>query len=271
MADLLVLARGCLEAGQPVEKVARTRAAAGLCANGGCTVPLADTPVVVLAPGRPARPALVHPAQLAPRKPGTRAGRAALLHALAHIEFNAINLAWDAVCRFRGLPERFYRDWARVAGEEALHFELLCARLQALGHDYGDFPAHDGLWEMAERTAGDVLVRMALVPRVLEARGLDVTPGMIARLVQAGDHDSARVLERILADEIGHVKIGSYWYRYLCRQRALDPVQTFQRLWQEYRLGPVRRPLNAAARRQAGFDTVELDMLEAMAGGDTLQ
>lgn len=265
MNDLFALARACLVATDPAEKVALTRDAAARCARGQCAVPAAALPLA-LAPGRPARPLLVHHSALAPRKLGSPEGRAAFLHALAHIEFNAINLAWDAVCRFRGLPAEFYRDWARVAGEEALHFELLCARLHALGHAYGDFPAHDGLWEMAEKTAHDPLVRMALVPRVLEARGLDVTPGMMTRLGQAGDSDSVRVLERILADEIGHVRIGSHWYRYLCRQRRLDPVQTFRELWSEYGLGPVRKPLNTTARQQAGFDAMEMDMLETLAG-----
>jgi uncharacterized ferritin-like protein (DUF455 family) len=264
MKDLFALARACLVAADPAVKVALTREAAEDCARGACAVPAHAAPLA-LAPGRPPRPQLVHHSGLAARKLGTPAGRAAFLHALAHIEFNAINLAWDAVCRFRGLPAQFYRDWARVAGEEALHFELLCARLHALGRVYGDFPAHDGLWEMAEKTAHDPLVRMALVPRVLEARGLDVTPGMMARLGQAGDADSVRVLERILADEIGHVRTGSHWYRYLCRQRRLDPVQTFRELWGEYGLGPVRKPLNAAARQQAGFDGAEMDMLETLA------
>jgi uncharacterized ferritin-like protein (DUF455 family) len=266
MEDLLALARGCLEAVQPADKVARTLRVASLCARGGCTPPAADVPATGLLPGRPQRPALVHHTRLARRKLGTPEGRAAFLHALAHIEFNAINLAWDAVCRFRGLPERFYLDWSQVAGEEAQHFGMLCTRLHVLGYAYGDFPAHDGLWEMAEKTAHDALVRMALVPRVLEARGLDVTPGMITRLKQAGDEDSASLLERILADEIGHVKIGSYWFRYLCRQRALDPAQTFQRLWREYRLGAVRKPLNTAARRAAGFDAAEISMLETSDG-----
>lgn len=265
MKDLFALARACLVAADPAEKVALTRDAAEGCARGGCAIPAGSGPLA-LAPGRPARPVLVHHSGLAARKLGSPAGRAAFLHALAHIEFNAINLAWDAVCRFRGLPAQFYRDWAQVAGEEALHFELLCARLHSLGYAYGDFPAHDGLWEMAEKTAHDPLVRMALVPRVLEARGLDVTPGMMVRLGQAGDADSVRVLERILADEIGHVRIGTHWYRHLCRQRQLDPVQTFRELWREYGLGPVRKPLNAAARQQAGFDDVEMDMLESLAG-----
>jgi uncharacterized ferritin-like protein (DUF455 family) len=264
MDDLLALARACLAADQPEVKVALSRHAADLCARGMCSPPAADAGPAALRPGRPARPPLVHHSRLAARKLGTPAGRAAFLHALAHIEFNAINLAWDAVCRFRGLPGDFYRDWAQVAGEEALHFDLLCGRLRELDHAYGDFPAHDGLWEMAEKTAHDPLVRMALVPRVLEARGLDVTPGMIRRLEQVGDAGSVRVLERILADEIGHVAIGSHWYKYLCRQRGLDPVQTFRRLWREYGLGPVRKPLNRAARHQAGFDAVEMTLLETL-------
>ena len=265
----MMLARGCLEAEEPVDKVAMTLRVASLWADGGRAPPADDVPVTALRAGRPARPVLVHHARLAPRKLGTPAGRAAFLHALAHIEFNAINLAWDAVCRFRGLPERFYRDWSQVAGEEALHFDMLCVRLRELGHDYGDFPAHDGLWEMAEKTAHDVMVRMALVPRVLEARGLDVTPGMIARLEQVGDTRSVHILERILADEIGHVRIGTHWYRFLCRQRGLDPVLTFGNLWREYRLGPVRKPLNTTARQQAGFETVEIEMLETMGGEAT--
>ncbi|MGD2112205.1 MAG: ferritin-like domain-containing protein [Gammaproteobacteria bacterium] len=262
MEDLFTLAHGCLAAEDPADKVALTRRAAECCASGACT--LRAAPACTLQPGRPVRPRLVHPTRLAPRRMGTAAGRAAFLHALAHIEFNAINLAWDAVCRFRGLPEDFYRDWCRVAGEEALHFDMLNRRLQALGHAYGDFPAHNGLWEMAEKTAHDVLVRMALVPRVLEARGLDVTPGMITRLEHAGDRQSVHILQRILADEIGHVRIGSHWFRYLCRQRALDPLVTFRRLWREYGLGPARKPLNTVARQQAGFDDVEIEMLSTL-------
>lgn len=266
MEDLFTMAQHCLEAEQPADKVARTLRVASLFASGDCSFSATNKPAAVLRPGRPPRPELVHHTRLARRKLGTPAGRAAFLHALAHIEFNAINLAWDAVCRFRGLPERFYRDWSQVAGEEALHFEMLSERLCELGYAYGDFPAHDGLWEMAGKTAHDVLVRMALVPRVLEARGLDVTPGMIKRLEQAGDDCSVRVLERILADEIGHVKIGSYWFSYLCRQRTLDPAQTFQQLWRDYGLGPVRKPLNIGARQQAGFDAAEIAMLESMGG-----
>jgi uncharacterized ferritin-like protein (DUF455 family) len=200
-----------------------------------------------------------------PRKLATRQGRAVFLHALAHIEFNAINLAWDAVYRFRGMPVEFYADWIRVADEEAQHFTLLSLRLTELGQAYGDFPAHDGLWHMARVTAHDILVRMALVPRVLEARGLDVTPAMILRLRQVGDAASAAVLETILRDEIGHVEAGTHWFRYVCRQRGLDPLESFRSLLTEYAPGRIRAPFNTSARQQAGFGSDEMAMLEELA------
>jgi uncharacterized ferritin-like protein (DUF455 family) len=200
-----------------------------------------------------------------PRKLATRQGRAAFLHALAHIEFNAINLAWDAVYRFRGMPAEFYADWIRVADEEARHFTLLRLRLTELGQAYGDFPAHDGLWHMARESAHDVLVRMALVPRVLEARGLDVTPSMIVRLHQAGDAESAAVLETILRDEIGHVQAGTRWFHYVCRQRGLDPLAAFRSLLAEYAPGRIRIPFNTDARQQAGFGADEMALLEELA------
>ncbi len=175
MADLFELAHACLAACDTTDKVSRTLAAAALMQDGSCRLD-ADTPAVALvSPGRPDKPPLVHHCELPRRKLGSETGRTAFIHALAHIEFNAINLAWDAVLRFRGLPDAYYADWVKVAGEEALHFCLLNERLQELGSKYGEYPAHDGLWEMAAKTADDVLVRMALVPRVLEARGLDVT------------------------------------------------------------------------------------------------
>jgi uncharacterized ferritin-like protein (DUF455 family) len=188
-----------------------------------------------------------------------------LLHALAHIEFNAINLAWDAVYRFRSMPTEFYADWIRVADEEARHFELLSQRLAEYGHEYGDFPAHDGLWHMARETAHDILVRMALVPRVLEARGLDVTPSMITRLDQTGDGASAAVLETILRDEIGHVQIGTRWFFHVCRLRGLDPLECFRALLAEYAPGRIRGPFNVAARAQAGFGPAEMALLESLA------
>jgi uncharacterized ferritin-like protein (DUF455 family) len=214
-------------------------------------------------PGRPAQPVLVAPSQLKHRSVHTEQGRVILLHALAHIEFNAINLALDVVWRFTGMPNAFYQDWLRVAHEEAYHFGLLNARLAALGHRYGDFPAHNGLWEMATKTADDLLARLALVPRTLEARGLDASPAIRAKLAQAGDHESAAILDIILQDEIGHVAIGNHWYRFVCQERGLDPVQAYDRLAQQYRAPRLRGPFNLEARRQAGFDEQELALLQA--------
>jgi uncharacterized ferritin-like protein (DUF455 family) len=215
-------------------------------------------------PGRPARPLLVPPAEVPWRNPKTAAGRAALLHALAHIEFNAINLALDAVFRFRDLPDDFYGDWLRVADEEALHFRLLREHLRAGGHDYGDFPAHDGLWEMAVKTAHDPLTRMALVPRLLEARGLDASPTLVAKFRRAGDARAVEILEAILRDEVGHVRIGNRWYAHLCAQRGLDPVTTFRALLKEYDAPPLRPPFHLDARRAAGFTEEEIDWLAAL-------
>jgi uncharacterized ferritin-like protein (DUF455 family) len=195
------------------------------------------------------------------------AGRAVLLHALAHIEFNAINLALDAVWRFPSMPDAFYRDWFKVAAEESRHFSLLSARLAEFGHQYGDFPAHDGLWEMAERTRGDVLARMALVPRTLEARGLDAAPPIRRRLAQAGDHASAAILDVILHDEIGHVLIGNHWFRHLCSESGADPHSTYARLAEQYHAPKLRGPFNFEARRDAGFDEAEL---RALAGLDAI-
>ncbi|MBW0447506.1 ferritin-like domain-containing protein [bacterium M00.F.Ca.ET.228.01.1.1] len=217
-------------------------------------------------PGRPARPELVEPRRLERRSMQSPQGRAVLLHALAHIEFNAINLALDAVWRFSGMPAAFYTDWLKVAAEEAYHFSLLAARLAEYGHAYGDFPAHDGLWDMCERTRGDVLARMALVPRTLEARGLDASPPIRARLLQAGDRQSASILDVILRDEIGHVLIGNRWFRHLCDEGGLDPHATYTRLASEYHAPKLRGPFNFEARRDAGFDAAELAELAALAG-----
>lgn len=214
--------------------------------------------------GLPAGLALVPPRQLVARKLSSRDGRAAMIHAVAHIEFNAINLACDAVQRFRDLPAAFYSDWIQVAAEEAEHFGLMCERLRDLGYDYGDFPAHNGLWEMAQRTAQDPLTRMALVPRVLEARGLDVTPGMIERFEAAEDSETAARLRIILRDEVGHVAAGSRWLRALCEARGLEPRAHFFRLLDQYMTGEIRGPLNLAERSRAGFDAEELERLTAL-------
>ena len=212
-------------------------------------------------PGRPPRPTLVSPKDVPQRSLGNAEGRAALLHALGHIEFNAVNLALDVIWRFSAMPEAFYRDWLKVAVEEAYHFRLLRARLGELGFAYGDFPAHNGLWEMAEKTRSDVLARLALVPRTLEARGLDASPPIRAKLAAAKDDQSAAILDIILRDEIGHVAIGNHWYRHLCTQRGLDPIATYASLAETHRAPKLRGPFNMAARRAAGFEQAELDAL----------
>lgn len=216
-------------------------------------------------PGRPALPRLVTPAQVPQRSAFTPDGRAALLHAVAHIEFNAINLALDAVWRFAGLPPDYYFDWARVASEEALHFSLVQEHLHMIGSRYGQFDAHDGLWTMVERTRGDVVARMALVPRTLEARGLDVTPAMRAKFAAAGDTRAAEILDVILRDEIGHVAIGNHWYRWLCARDRLDPVEHALQLARQHRAPPLRAPFNRSARLAAGFTAEEIDRLEGAA------
>ncbi|MFA7386864.1 MAG: ferritin-like domain-containing protein [Thiohalobacteraceae bacterium] len=262
--NLFTVALACLAESDPDRKCARTRAAWATIESGAIRI----TPVAhgrsLDAPGRPPQPLLVPPRDLPRRRLHTVEGRAALLHALAHIEFNAINLAWDAVCRFADMPEEFYRDWTSVANEEAYHFGLLNKRLQMLGYHYGDFSAHNGLWATALQTRGDVLLRMALVPRVLEARGLDVTPGMMDRLREAGDDQSVAILEIILRDEIGHVAIGSRWFEYACTQRGLEPAATFRQLLAEHMPGRIKGPFFRAAREQAGFSAAELDDLEAL-------
>ncbi|WP_426106213.1 ferritin-like domain-containing protein [Massilia sp. TSP1-1-2] len=209
-------------------------------------------------PGRPERPLLVPPRLVGRRSMVTAEGRAMLVHALAHIEFNATNLALDALWRFPDMPADYYTDWLRVAKEEAIHFSLLTAHLQVLGFAYGDFPAHDSLWEMVEKTRGDVLARMALVPRTLEARGLDAIPPLRAKLAQAGDMAAAVILDRIFADEIGHVEIGNRWYRYLCEQRGLEPRAAYATLAARYEAPVLKGPFNFEARRQAGFTETEL-------------
>lgn len=213
-------------------------------------------------PGRPGKPTLVPPQDVPRRKLGTPEGHAALLHAITHIEFNAINLALDAAYRFHGLPHGYYSDWLQVAFEEAYHFRLLREHLRTLGYDYGSFNAHNGLWEMAAKTMHDPLHRMALVPRLLEARGLDASPAIIAKLRQFGDARGAEILEIILRDEIGHVRIGNRWYEYFCGLRTLDPEEEFQKLLNEYDVSKPRPPFHHAARRAAGFSEQELRFLD---------
>ncbi len=216
-------------------------------------------------PGYPDRLHLVDPREVPRRSLGTIGGRACFLHAIAHIEFNAINLALDAVYRFGGLPDEYYRDWLEVARDEARHHAMLEDRLEELGYCYGDFPAHNGLWDVACRTAHDLVGRMAMVPCVMEARGLDVTPGMICRLRDVGDDRSANLLECILEEEERHVAIGVSWYRWACGKRGLDPVPTFFSLLETYLPNRPLGPLNIDRRRAAGFDDAWLRQLESAA------
>ncbi|HEY8048389.1 MAG TPA: ferritin-like domain-containing protein [Ramlibacter sp.] len=223
----------------------------------------APTPVDAL-PGRPDRPELIHPARVPRRSPHKPEGLAALLHAIAHIEFNAINLALDAVWRFDAMPRDFYLDWARVAGEEAYHFTLLADHLASLGHAYGDFAAHDGLWSMCEKTSGDIVARMALVPRTLEARGLDATPQIQHKLRNVGTPAALRavdILDIILRDEVGHVAIGNHWYKWLCDRDGLDPVALYPQLVERYAAPKLHAPFNTDARKRAGFSDEELAWL----------
>lgn len=213
-------------------------------------------------PGRPARPMLVSHTELRQRSVASVEGRAALIHAIAHIELNAIDLAADVVWRFPGMPEAFYRDWFRVMQEEALHFQLLRDHLAGLGYAYGDFPAHNALWEMADRTRHDVLARVALVPRTLEARGLDASPLVRAKLLSVGDKAGAAIIDLILRDEIGHVKVGNRWYAWLCEKRGLDPIPTYAELTSIHDAPRLRGPFNLEARRAAGFSADELDALK---------
>jgi len=247
-------------------KLAGTRTVAAAFRAGSLSMNGFGEPVPVESPGRPSRPRLV-PARSVPRRGiGRREGRAVMMHAIAHIEFNAINLALDAVQRFEGMPEAFYADWLQVADEEAYHFELIRAHLRHLGADYGDYDAHDGLWEMCTKTAHDVLARMALVPRVLEARGLDVTPGIQQKLRHAGDDNAATLLDVILRDEVGHVAIGNRWFRYCCDERRLDADVTFRQLLAEYYPKGLAGPYNFAARQRAGFSKNEMELLTGEAG-----
>lgn len=216
-------------------------------------------------PGRPEKPELVAPRDLPRRRNNRETGHATLIHAICHIEFNAINLALDAIARFAGMPEAYYTDWLQVAYEESTHFEMLDAHLTTMGFRYGDFPAHDGMWEMAQKTHHDPLHRMALVPRVLEARGLDVTPSMMNKLTSSGDHRAVEILETILREEVGHVKVGTRWFNYLCEQRDLDPYLTFKELLETYFNGEIRGPFHTEARLEAGFSEAEMQLLESQA------
>ncbi|HYM03211.1 MAG TPA: ferritin-like domain-containing protein [Stellaceae bacterium] len=252
--SLAVAAVAVLCAAAPEEKVALSHATA-LAWRSGAMVDIGDAPPPPR-PARPARPLLMAPRDMPRRRAGgSLAGRIALLHALAHIELNAIDLAWDLIARFTGedLPRAFYDEWVTVADEEATHHALIAARLRELGAAYGDLPAHDGLWEAAQVTAHDLLARLAVVPLVLEARGLDVTPDMIARLRRFGDAESAAALAIVYRDEIGHVATGRRWFDQLCARRGLEPGPTYLALVERHFRGRLKPPFNRVGREAAGL------------------
>jgi uncharacterized ferritin-like protein (DUF455 family) len=224
-----------------------------------------DSLAVPEIPGRPEKPDLVPPRDLPRRRNNQETGHATLIHAICHIEFNAINLALDALARFADMPDAYYSYWLQVAFEESTHFEMLNEHLGSMGFQYGDFSAHDGMWEMARKTHHDPLTRMALVPRVLEARGLDVTPKMMDKLKKSGDFRAVEILELILREEVGHVKVGTDWFNYLCEQRGLEPYSTFKQLLETYFNGEIRGPFHTEARLEAGFTDDEMALLEAQA------
>ncbi len=253
-----VLAQQALECACSAKKVKLTLA---LPAHDGVKQPaLALQPQV----GQPAKPMLVAPKHLPTRSVQSAQGRGMLLHALAHIEFNAINLALDLIVRFANMPAQFYLDWLKVAQEEAHHHQLLCQRLQTYGVVYGDYPAHNGLWEVATKTQTSLLARLALVPRLHEARGLDACPAIREKLAQAGALESAHILDIILRDEIGHVEIGNYWYNALCQAEHKDPIAEFERCLRDYDVPLPRSPFNYEARKQAGFSEQELVWLQQL-------
>ncbi|MGI4985021.1 MAG: ferritin-like domain-containing protein [Janthinobacterium lividum] len=262
MPDARLLAAAALAEPDPRRKAQAARALYDGLRAGACAIEPARVVDLPDLPGRPVQPVLVAPRELSRRGVQTLEGRVAMLHAIAHIEFNAINLALDAIARFPAMPLDYYIDWARVAAEEGYHFTLLADHLARLGGGYGAHPAHDGLWDMAVRTRGDVLARMALVPRTLEARGLDAAPPIRAKLAQAGDTVAAGILDIILRDEITHVAIGNRWFRWLCRRAGHDPLAFYAVLARDYRAPRLKGPFNLPARRAAGFGEDELQALQ---------
>lgn len=252
----------CLFNSDIAQKLALTHQARQLLDNGllslqteGAVLPISHTLF-------PSKPNLLMPRDMPKRRLDSEEGKAAFFHALAHIEFVAIYLAWDIIYRFRGLPDDFYRDWLIIADEEAQHFELIRDHLLGLGFDYGDLPAHRGLWSHAEDTSDDILARLAIVPRCMEARGLDVTPGMMDKLNTIDDQPGVAILTRIYNDEVGHVERGSYWFNILAKQRGLQPEQCFKDLILNYFKGKPKGPFNREVRIIAGFSNNEIDWLE---------
>lgn len=264
MKNIFALAAACLHHNDIDALLAKTHAAWLLNCEEQLDFSSLEAPQPITATLFPPRPELLDPRFMPRRKLTTPTGLKAFFHAIAHIEFTAIYLAWDMLYRFRGMPRQFYQDWLRVADEEAQHFAMIRTHLRQMGVEYGDLPAHRGLWELAADTTGDILARLALVPRYMEAHGLDVTPPMIDKFAQAGDTQSVAILTRILTDEVGHVTLGTQWFRYVCAQRGVDAEESYRRLLLRHLTGKPKKPFNRELRLQAGFSEKELAWLESL-------
>ncbi len=264
MDNIFYLAHNCLTESDLDEKLLLSVEAAEKISRGVINFDTCNISVENIKPGRPNKPVLISPKDVPRRNIETIEGKAAMLHSFAHIEFNAINLAWDLIFRFQGMPHEFYRDWAKVANEETKHFKLLRENLISMNYDYGDFTAHDGLWTIAEQTQHDILLRLAVVPRIMEARGLDVTPDLIERFRHIKDDNTVSILKIILEEEIGHVSLGTKWFHYLCEKLNYNPEEKFKEIVDEFLPSAKIKKLNQKARLQAGFSQSELDYLAAI-------
>ena len=262
MENIFKIAESCLHLTDVKQQIDMTHQTRKAFENNRLSF-VSSTPVLPISKTKfPDKPQLLTPGKMPRRRLNSPTGKIAFFHALAHIEFIAIYLAWDILYRFRGLPEKFYQDWLKIADEEAQHFTLIREHLLEMGTDYGDLPAHRGLWDHAEDTAGDILARLAIVPRCMEARGLDVTPQMIEKFNHQNDQKSARILTRILNDEVGHVKTGSYWFKTLCQQMGFDHEDKYKELIIKYYIGKPKGPFNRELRIIAGFSDAEINWLE---------
>lgn len=269
MKNIFECAAGCLHNNCVELKLANTHQAMLLNYNGTLDFSSGQPPLPISSTLFPDRPELLDPRTMPRRKFTTLEGKIAFFHAIAHIEFMAIYLAWDIIYRFRGLPKQFYQDWLSVADEEALHFSMIRDHLQQMGVDYGDLPAHSGLWDVAEDSADSLLARLALVPRYMEAHGLDVTPAIIDKFGARDDQQSVKILTRILDDEVGHVELGSYWFNFLCKQQGFDPESKYMDLIVSRIKGKPRGQINRKLRKKAGFSDIELDWLENLQNQNT--
>jgi uncharacterized ferritin-like protein (DUF455 family) len=261
MDNLFYLAFQCLTETDLDKKISLSNDAVKILVAGNIKTNPCELNIDNVMPGRPNKPDLIKPKDVPKRSMNTTEGRAAMVHSFAHIEFNAINLAWDLICRFQDMPKEFYLDWAQVAEEETKHFILLREHLNKIGYDYGSFAAHDGLWAIAEKTKHELLLRLAVVPRIMEARGLDVTPDLIKRFRQVNDLEMVSILEIIFEEEIGHVMFGTKWYRYICERMNDNPEKKFKEIMDKFLPSVKTKKINKTARLKAGFSQIEIDYL----------